>query len=203
MEILETCSAVRAAIQQRTRTERENIWVHLFGILRPKIQSTFRLLGISSFDSASFLRKAWLRSDQNYLAPDGRRWYSTIRVPLSTSPRLLKTAQANQIGPKKLRQLERRCLDALRDFDGTASSRQRILDAVNEYGPLLQRRGEDNHFYQKHYRLLNDRPWEECPCPICRHLGIDVVVFRGNGRNKRRGFHNTWVFYHRILQTIR
>jgi hypothetical protein len=24
-------------------------------------------------------------------------------------------------------------------------------------------------------------------------------VFRGTGRNKRRGFHNTWVLYHKIL----
>lgn len=92
-EIIDICCAVRDAIQTRTRTERENVWLHLFGILRPKIQSSFRLLGVSSFDSASYLRKAWLRSDQNYLAGDGSRWYSAIRVPISSSKRLREAAE--------------------------------------------------------------------------------------------------------------
>ena len=199
-EILEICCAARDAIQTRTRTEKENVWLHLFGILRPKIQSSFRLLGVSSFDSASYLRKAWLRSDQNYLAADGRRWYSTIRVPLSSSKRLLKTAKEKKISEEELRRREMRCLIALNNFDGTKRAHQSVVDAINEYGPLLERRGEDNHFYEKHDELLNDRPWKKCRCPVCRDLGIDVVVFRGNGRNKRRGFHNTWVFYHKILR---
>ena len=198
-EILEICCAVRDAIQTRTRTEKENIWLHLFGILRPKIQSIFRLLGISSFDSASYLRKAWLRSDQNYLAADGQRWYSTIRVPLSSSKKLLKAAIEKNISEEELRRREMRCLVSLNNFDGTERAHQNIVDAINEYGPLLERRGEDNHFYEKHDELLSDRPWEKCRCPVCRQLGIDIVVFRGNGRNKRRGFHNTWVFYHKLL----
>jgi hypothetical protein len=28
-----------------------------------------------------------------------------------------------------------------------------------------------------------------------------VVIFRGNNRNRRRGFHNTWVFYH-LMQKV-
>ena len=197
--ILEICSAVRRAIQTRTRTEEHNIWLHLFGILRPKLQPTFRLLGVSSFDSASYLRKAWLRSDQNYLAPDGRRWYGTIRVPFSSSPQLTANADSQNVSRLELQQRESRCLDALRAFDGSVRTRHEVLHAVNNYGPLLQRRGEDNHFFEKHEDLLTDRPWTKCPCPVCRALGIDVVVFRGTGRNKRRGFHNTWVFYHKIL----
>jgi hypothetical protein len=74
-----------------------------------------------------------------------------------------------------------------------------VVEAVNAYGPLLERRGEDNHFIEKHDALLNARPWEKCRCPVCRDMGIEVAVFRGTGRNKRRGFHNTWVLYHKIL----
>ncbi|MEK6258270.1 MAG: tRNA-guanine transglycosylase DpdA [Planctomycetota bacterium] len=198
-EIIEICCAVRDAIQTRTRTEKESVWLHLFGILRPKIQSSFRLLGVSSFDSASYLRKAWLRSDQNYLAGDGSRWYSAIRVPISSSKRLREAAEEQDISEDSLRKMENRCLVALNNFDGSKKTHQEVVDSVNLYGPLLERRGEDNHFFEKHDAVLNDRPWEKCRCQVCRDIGIDVVVFRGTGRNKRRGFHNTWVFYHKIL----
>jgi hypothetical protein len=198
-EILDICCAVRDAIQTRTRTEKENVWLHLFGILRPKLQSSFRLLGVSSFDSASYLRKAWLRSDQNYLAADGSRWYSAIRVPMSSSKRLRETAEEKEIAEGELREMENRCLVALNNFTGSKKTHEEVVDAVNLYGPLLERRGEDNHFFEKHEAVLDDRPWEKCRCAVCRDLGIDVVVFRGTGRNKRRGFHNTWVLYHKIL----
>ena len=202
-EILEICTAVCMAIQSRTRTMSENIWLHLFGILRPKLQPIFRTLGVSSFDSASYFRKAWLRSDQNYLAPRGDRWYSTIRIPISSSRRMRDAAEKNTIFDDDLREMERRCLAAIKQFDGGEDARQEILDSVNEYGPLLERRGEDNHFMEQHTVLLTDQPWTKCSCPICRDIGIDVVVFRGAARNKRRGLHNTWVFYHKILHGLK
>jgi hypothetical protein len=44
-------------------------------------------------------------------------------------------------------------------------------------------------------KTLQDKPWEKCDCPICSSTGIDTIIFRGNNRNRRRGFHNTKVFY--------
>jgi hypothetical protein len=198
-EILSICCAVRAAIQSRTQTEKENVWLHLFGILRPKIQPIFRLLGVSSFDSASYLRKAWLRSDQNYLAPDGNGWYTAIRVPMSSSKRVRDSAEKKKIAEDELRAMETRCLEALCNFNGSRKSHREVVESVNAYGPLLERRGEENHFIEKHEALLTARPWEKCRCAVCRDMGIDVAVFRGAGRNKRRGFHNMWVLYHKIL----
>ena len=32
--------------------------------------------------------------------------------------------------------------------------------------------------------------------------GIDVVIFRGNNRNRRRGFHNTYVFYQLLQRAL-
>src|SRR5688500_15324991 len=66
--------STRDAIRRETRTEKENVWLHLFGILRPKIQSAFRLLGVSSFDSASYLRKAWLSERSVYCGKNDERW---------------------------------------------------------------------------------------------------------------------------------
>jgi hypothetical protein len=31
--------------------------------------------------------------------------------------------------------------------------------------------------------------------------GVEIIIFRGNNRNRRRGFHNTYVFY-RLVQEI-
>jgi len=198
-DILRIVSAVRRAIQERTRSLERNVWLHLFGILRPKLQGSFRALGVSSFDSASYLRKAWLRSDQNYLAPDGTRWYGSIRVPIAASSRMRAAAATQGISEQRLARLERRCLKALASFDGTPRTRRAVLDAVETYGPILERKAEENHFARKHESLLDDLPWRACTCPVCRAAGIDVVVFRGANRNKRRGLHNTWVLYHRIL----
>lgn len=198
-DILDIVCAIREALQKRTRSRRNNTWIHLFGILRPKLQPIFRSLGVSSFDSASYFRKSWLRSDQNYLAPDGGRWYGTIRIPISTSKPMRLAARREGISEDALAQMERRCLEAIDNCNSDPTAQSQVTSSINQYGPLLERKGEDNHFVEKHELLLSDRPWEQCDCPFCRSAGMHVVVFRGASRNKRRGLHNTWVFYHKIL----
>jgi hypothetical protein len=198
-EVLEILCAVRRALQMRTRGCGNNLWLHLFGILRPKLQSIFRELGVSSIDSASYFRKAWLRSDQNYLAPDGLRWYGTIRIPISSSKPMREAANAAGIADTKLAEMERECLNSIDLYNGSPEADAHILDSIDRYGPLLERKSEDNHFEDKHSLLLKERPWEKCTCPLCRDTGIQVVVFRGASRNKRRGLHNTWVLYNKVL----
>lgn len=198
-EIMNILCAVRQGLQARTRKCRDNVWVHLFGILRPKLQPIFKELGVSSFDTASYFRKAWLRSDQNYLAPDGRRWYGTIRVPISTSKAMRLAADSEGLSEDELAEMERQCLDAIDACNSDPSASDDVVKAIDRYGPLLERKSEDNHFVKKHALLLKNRPWEKCSCPFCRNAGIHVVVFRGASRNKRRGFHNTWVFFHKML----
>lgn len=198
-EIMRIVAGVRCAIQNRTRGDKENIWLHLLGILRPKLQPLFRSLGVSSFDSASYMRKAWLRSDQNYLARDGKTWHGSLRVPFSDSTAMRQAADARGWDNSHLVELENACLTAIRYFNRKGKGATRVLKAVAEYGPLLERKHETNHFEDKHKVLLRDRPWEECECPICSQLGVDVAVFRGAARNKRRGLHNTWVFYQTMV----
>ena len=43
-EIMEICCAVRGAVQARTRTEKENVWLHLFGVLRRRFSRAFDFL---------------------------------------------------------------------------------------------------------------------------------------------------------------
>lgn len=171
--------------------------VHLLGILRPEFIEAFCSLGVTSLDSASYLRKAWLRSGQNYLGVKGT-WYTAIRVPQSGNAGLVSNATSNGYSSQDLARLEQGALRALTDYDAGAMGLDKALDSVMRYDELLIRRGDQTRLRQKYGRTLRDQPWRDCPCEVCRDLGIHVVIFRGANRNKRRGLHNTWVFHQRV-----
>ena len=198
-EILQIVAAVREALQKHTRGKDENIWVHIFGILRPNLQSIFTHLGVASFDSASYLRKAWACPNRNYLTADGK-WYGSIRIPFSTSKSMREVAKSNpELANDTMQKLEKQCLTDLEFFDNKKISEQEVLESVNQYSALLERKKTYNHLSKTHQELLSERPWKKCKCKVCKDAGINIVVFRGANRNRRRGFHNTWVFYHKIL----
>ncbi|MBU7036497.1 MAG: queuine/other tRNA-ribosyltransferase [Theionarchaea archaeon] len=166
--------------------------VHLFGTVRPDYLRDFESLGATSFDSASFLRKAWLRDGQNYLAPNGK-WYSAIRVPQSSNSRLMRTARLNDFSLDDLRRMELDSLEALIDYDQTESDLDHVLDVVLRYDGLLLRSTKHGNLRKNYRKTLLDMPWKHCKCDICRKIGIHVIIFRGSNRNKRRGFHNIWI----------
>ena len=214
-DILEILAAVRETLQEATRGQNQRIWVHLFGILRPKLQLIFQDLGVSSFDSASYLRKAWSSPDRNYLTEDGT-WYGSIRIPFSTSKVMREAAESNpELSNGNMQAMEEKCLLSLSRFDDEdipEKEVKEILLDVNKYSECFPRKNwpqekkSSNHLCKKHEKLrkkheelLTERPWEKCKCKVCRDAGIHVVIFRGANRNRRRGFHNTWVFYHKIL----
>jgi len=74
--------AVMQALGRERKAMKRAPWMHLFGVYRPKIHRQLYKLGAASFDSATYFRKAWLRSDQNYLNADGS-WHAAIRIPPS------------------------------------------------------------------------------------------------------------------------
>lgn len=57
-----------------------------------------------------------------------------------------------------------------------------------------------NEYMELYEKTLQEKPWEKCGCTICKDIGIEVVIFRGNNRNRRRGFHNTYLFYNRLKE---
>ena len=172
----------------------KDVNVHLFGVLRPSYLNEFEKFGATSFDSASFLRKAWLRSGQNYLAPNGE-WYAAIRVPQASNPRLLKNADLNGFSKEDLENMEQDALRALMDYDKGKTDVDDVLNKIIKYDNLLLRNSNDGiNLKEKYMRTLLDKPWKSCDCNICKKIGIHVVTFRGTNRNKRRGFHNTLIF---------
>jgi len=55
---------------------------------------------------------------------------------------------------------------------------------------------------EAYYETLTNKPWADCDCPICTKHGIEVCIFRGNDRNRRRGFHNTAMFYEEFSEAL-
>ena len=194
-EIIEILKEVKKVIGKR------EIKVHLFGILRLQKLAEFRSLGVTSFDSSSFLRKAWLRIGRNYVTKDGN-WYAAIRVPYSENSVLVNNAKKAGYSLSDIQEMEKKALKAIKEYaNNKTEDVEEVLKTVLEYDILLLREYDGNHHYDKYKKTLIDRPWEKCNCEICKSIGVDVIIFRGANRNKRRGFHNTKIFYDYILNS--
>ena len=184
----------------RVVAQNRNIKIHLLGLLRTKLLNKFKRLNIASFDSASYLRKAWLRSSMNYLGVDGN-WYAAIRVPYSWNPNIRSEAEKQGINLKRLQELEEESLKTLKKYAKSEKDLKATLEVVLEYDKLLNRSSDKKNLKEKYEHTLQSRIWEKCNCEICQIVPsrIDIVIFRGANRNKRRGFHNIKMFYEQFL----
>lgn len=181
---------VLASVQEVLRPGTQ---VHLFGVTRPEYAATFARLGVTSFDSASWLRRAWMDGRCNYFL--GTATFTAIRVPAAAT-----VARKQELDVATVIAAEQAALAALRAFDRGAGSLEAARAAVFDYAaldtPLSKARRAD------YERTLVAQPWKQCDCTICRALGIEVIIFRGNNRNRRRGFHNTWQLYNRLQEVL-
>ena len=172
--------------------------IHLLGIFRPKLQPLFRQLGIHSFDSATYFRKSWLRSNQNYLGTNGK-WYAAIRVPPSHDRRTMKRLMSSGHSQEEILKKESNALEVLRAYDSGKIDLDSCLKAIWDYDSLLNRAELISpRLFDAYRQTLLNRPWQYCDCPMCKELGIDIVIFRGLNRNKRRGAHNTLMLYQQL-----
>lgn len=180
----------RIAPELRPETE-----LHLLGITRVEAMEEFASLGVTSFDSTTPLRQAFMDDRNNYHTHD--RAYVAVRVPqVDGNPSLKKAILSGVVSQGEAVRLERLALRSLRAYDSGQASLEETVEALAAY-ELLVTSGKKS--YQNQYtRTLLDRPWEGCGCAICRDLGVEVVIFRGTERNKRRGFHNLQILNQRV-----
>jgi len=172
---------------------KKKIDLHVFGVARPNHFQTMSSLGVTSFDSASPLRRAWIGATGNYFSIEGKS-YSAIRIPQTDrSPKAKEIIRGGKATLEQIQALERQCLKLMRNYDKELVDMDTVLKSVLEYDRFI---GEGREQFEEYFRqTLKDKPWKMCPCVICKNIGIEVIVFRGNNRNRRRGFHNTYVFY--------
>jgi hypothetical protein len=166
---------------------------HLLGVTRTENVTSFMSYGVESFDSTSPFRQAFKDDKDNY------HWkghtYTALRIPqVDGNTKLQAKIRAGQIDQGEARALEREALEQVRAYDADRASIMDALAALRAYDQLQGRKD-----LTKQYReTLEDRPWKKCRCGVCSTAGVEVILFRGTERNKRRGFHNLYVFNQRL-----
>jgi len=188
--------AILSMLEQVRQVVPTHVKIHLFGIGRLGPLHEFRRLGVTSVDSSSPLRKAWL-SGPNYLTPAGVA-YAAVRIPQAAKGfRAKRMVTEGRASAGQVARLEQACLQAMYDIDAGRISVADALSPLLDYDHLITEGARQMEPLLR--RTLEDRPWKACSCAICSAIGVEVIIFRGNNRNRRRGFHNTHVFYN-ILQ---
>ena len=189
--ILECLETIKAVKHQSTE-------LHLLGITRWEHISRFREYGVTSFDSTSPLRQAFKDDKDNYYTRD--RNFTALRVPqIEGNPKLQARIRSGELCQDRTREMEQRCLRGLREYDRGALDVDEVLRLLLEYEQIHHPAASRETVYRD---VLTERPWSKCGCEICAAIGIDVIVFRGTERNKRRGFHNLDVFFQKFAAEL-
>jgi hypothetical protein len=189
---------ILACLERIQQVRRRGTRFHLLGVTRCEQVDRFRDYGVVSFDSTSPFLQAFKDDRNNYHARG--RTYTAVRVPqVEGNPKLLRRIRAGEIRQETALRLEGRCLRALAAFDRGGLSVEEALEPLIEYERLYDGKRDRSAAYRE---VLEDCPWKKCPCEICRTAGIHVVIFRGSERNKRRGFHNLWLFYDELRRSL-
>jgi hypothetical protein len=190
---------ILACLQQINTARDPGTQLHLLGITRCASMAEFAALGVTSFDSTSAFRQAFKDDKDNYHTPE--RTYTALRVPqVDGNPKLKARIQAGRVAQREAIEREQACLRLLRNYDANKAPVRAVLNALTEYQDIFDGRRDYSAAYRK---ILEESPWKKCPCGICERAGIDVAIFRGSERNKRRGFHNVYAFRQRLDRELR
>ena len=190
-EVLDCLSAIN---DQREPTTQ----LHLLGITRCENVHEFASFGVTSFDSTSPFRQAFMDDRDNYWTIN--ETFTALRVPqVDGNPSLKRRIRAGQIDQGEAVRLEKECLQVLAAFDHRETTVEETVSVLRAYEVLYDQKSDHSDEYR---RTLEARPWDDCACGICDTARIDAAIFRGTERNKRRGFHNLHVFRQRLDHEI-
>ena len=172
--------------------------LHLLGVTRTDKLATFQRYGVTSFDSTSPFRQAFKDDRDNYHTDD-RTWIA-LRVPqVDANPKLQRRIRAGEIDGQVARRLEQSALGALRGYDRGTASLEDAVSALREYEALHDEHRDRSARYRE---MLALRHGSRVTVVCVWRVGIEVGIFRGTERNKRRGFHNLHIFARRLKYQI-
>jgi len=189
--------------------------IHLLGFAKADDIGQFSRYRITSFDTTSPLIRAFKDARRNYYLRNGNgeiAYYTAIRIPQAHENNALnRQIKTGRLRQETLARMESSALAALRDYSKSRLDVESVLDAVIDYArPVHRSPHEPEHTLDRrmdtlreHYRrTLEARPWDRCRCRVCAKSGVEVIVFRGSNRNKRRGIHNLGVFREHLRQQL-
>ena len=190
-DILASLRLTKEVLHKRTQ-------LHLLGVTRTAHAHEFAQYGVTSFDSTSPFMQAFKDDRDNYYSLD--RSYVAIRVPqVDGNTRLRKLVAAGKVEQQRARRLEKACLREIRALADGRASTSGVVDVIHQYSELL---GDKKSRTAQYAETLEARPWETCSCEVCKDIGVEVILFRGAERNRRRGFHNLTVFAQRLERDL-
>ena len=159
----------------------------------------FESLGVTSFDSTSSFRQSFMDDRDNYhtLGTDLRRHQGA-------AGRWEPHAEAGDpLGPglatRRRRSRTRQPASAARVWTAASAPVDETLDAVIAYEDVI---GVKKSYRTQYAETLQAAPWRSCRCGLCEKHGVEMAIFRGSERNKRRGFHNLSVLAEK-MKTLR
>lgn len=203
-EIKLCLQAIRDVIPAATR-------LHILGFAKADDIDSFHSYDIASFDTTSPLIRAFKDAKQNYYLPDDGstlRYFTSIRVPQAIeNPKLQRSVKKGAFRAEELVRLEALALNSLRAFDRGEADLEETLHHVLVYSaPLVEEKPYEDcqnsvalaRLAERYRITLTEKPWKQCSCKICQDAAIDVIIFRGSNRNKRRGIHNLAVYQDHI-----
>jgi hypothetical protein len=198
--------AVRAVIP-------ETVSIHILGFAKADQVHEFTTENLTSVDTTSPLLRAFKDDRANYYQWDGEgfNYFTAVRVPqvLSSTP-LKKMVQGGKLELEDAVELERHALKTLRAYDTGGASLKSAVTSVLDYWTLIysdiaktnptKANKEIAKMTERITPMLSKQPWKKCDCKICSEIGIEVAIFRGNNRNRRRGVHNLFVYGNRLRE---
>ena len=193
-QLIKIVEAINEEIEKLPSEKRNNIKLHLFGFARLRLIPSLISKRVVSFDTAAPLRQAWESGEHNYHFSNPWRSYTAIRIRLT---RVRKNR-------KVLEKIEKETLRTMYKYAKEKVSMEFTLKKLLEYErKILEVDGLKKDTMEKALRLLEerytrtlkDRPWESCSCPVCKEVGVDVIIFREGWRNGSRAHHNVRQFY--------
>lgn len=186
--------------------------LHLLGFAKADQIKEFSSYPIASFDSTSPLLRAFKDNRRNFYLPNesgGLDYYSALRIPQATeNATLRRRVKEGRYRQEELIAMESKVLESIRAFDKGKCSSEVTLESLLAYSrplisdPKISEVACNNRLKKleaEYVRTLADMPWKRCDCRVCRSSGVEVAIFRGSNRNKRRGMHNLYV-YHNYLK---
>lgn len=177
---------IMACLAEIATIRSEATSLHLLGITRLDSIQAFEGFGVTSFDSTSSFRQAFMDERDNYHTSSTT--FAAIRVPQVDGNVSLKRAiLAGTVSQSEALAAERHSLKLLREFDAGRCTLDDALEAVIDYERVV---GVKKSYIDEYRRTLQAAPWRDCMCGLCAKQGIEMAIFRGSERNKRRGFHN-------------
>jgi hypothetical protein len=196
---------VLQVLEEAAKFRKADTRFHLLGITRLDRIFDFARYGTASFDSTAPLLQAFKSEKDNYQTQNGN--FIALRVPqVDANAKLKARILAGEVSQATAIKLERGALSILRQYADWNVPMEDALRALMDYALLFDEglTGEPAKIEAREqlYRdTLSGRPWDKCPCNICKKIGHEVIIFRGAERNRRRGFHNIDIFYRRLLAT--